>query len=397
MRTALITWDYPPWPSGLSTAAREIAEGLVAAGAEVVVFCIGRTGRDIQGAVTVLGCGLAEGGRLSRLRLWGGIGHLAAPIAFRRAVLAEHARRPFDVVEATNWHSPAVLLTERPRMALVTRNSTPAAFSRDPAGTPRDRLDQWTADRLERRQARRSDGLISNTEEHARRIASEYRLGGLGLPHAVIGLSLPPEKIRRGRAAPYSDPGAPGPVRLLFVGRAERRKGFDALMEAAVLLGREAEAGLLPPFELRLAGVGAASLPPDLGEADRRRVRALGSLTDDELDAEYEGAHAVLAPSRYESFGLVYQEGIAFGRPMVASKEDASARVFVGSTGAGSMAASTSGPALADAVRPVVKEPSVRAALREKALLAAGRFTRDTLGRETLGLYEAAIRRFQAR
>ena len=34
MRTALIAWDYPPSPSGLSTAAREIAESLGAAGCE---------------------------------------------------------------------------------------------------------------------------------------------------------------------------------------------------------------------------------------------------------------------------------------------------------------------------------------------------------------------------
>ncbi len=39
----------------------------------------------------------------------------------------------------------------------------------------------------------------------------------------MIGLSLPPDLAEGARDAPY--PGAEAPVRLLFVGRAEARKG----------------------------------------------------------------------------------------------------------------------------------------------------------------------------
>jgi glycogen(starch) synthase len=176
----------------------------------------------------------------------------------------------------------------------------------------------------------------------------------------------------------------------------QSRKGLDALLDAIELLAPEAERGQIPDFELRLAGIEAASLPAGLSPAARRRITPLGSLTPDALSAEYAGAHAVTAPSRYESFGLVYQEGIAFGRPMIASNEDASARAFVGAVGAGSMAAETTGPALAAALRPVLCDPAYRSLLREKALLAAGRFSRETLGEETLALYRAAIARFQA-
>ncbi|MEG9505257.1 MAG: glycosyltransferase family 1 protein, partial [Methylorubrum extorquens] len=55
MRTALLAWDYPPAPSGLSTAAREIAESLAAAGADVTVFTLDRSGRERVGGVTVEG------------------------------------------------------------------------------------------------------------------------------------------------------------------------------------------------------------------------------------------------------------------------------------------------------------------------------------------------------
>jgi glycosyltransferase involved in cell wall biosynthesis len=53
--------------------------------------------------------------------------------------------------------------------------------------------------------------------------------------------------------------------------------------------------------------------------------------------------------------------------------------------------------ALADALRPVIADPALRARLRQAAQRAAGRFTRETLGAETIALYEAAIRRFQPR
>ena len=42
-----------------------------------------------------------------------------------------------------------------------------------------------------------------------------------------------------------------------------------------------------------------------------------------------EAAHVIVAPSRYESFGLVYQEAMMFGRPVVACAEDPSARLFI--------------------------------------------------------------------
>ena len=396
MRTALLAWDYPPSPSGLSTAAREIAESLAEAGAEVTVFTLDRTGPDRIRGVAVSGLALAPASPLARLRLWGCAGHLAAPLAFRRAVLTAHDAAPFDVVEATNWFAPAALLAGRRDLPLVTRSSTPAAFTRDPtrdltrdpAGSLRDRLDGWAADGLERRQARGSAGLIANTAAHGAVIARTYGLTGRQ-PGAVIGLSLPPEVAATARGAAY--PEVAEPVRLLFVGRAEARKGFDALLGAAAILGAERAQGTLPPFRLDLVGVPPGDLPADLPEAARRHIRARGRIDGRALASAYAEAHAVLAPSRYESFGLVYQEALAYGRPVVACAEDASARAFIGAPGAGPLASAATGLALADALRPLLIDPDLRHAYRARALAAAGRFSRTSLGRETLALYERAI------
>jgi len=388
MRTALLAWDYPPAPSGLSTAAREIAESLAQAGAEVTVFTLDRTGEARCGGVTVVGLALPPGGALARLRLWGSAGHWAAPLAFRRAVLAAHARSPFAVIEATNWYAPAALLARRPGLPLVTRSSTPAAFTRAPGDSLRNRLDGGMADRLERRQARGSAGLIANTAEHGAVIARAYGLTGRQ-PEAVIGLSLPPEIMHGARGAAY--PELDEAIRLLFVGRAEARKGFDVLLGAAALLAADHARGDLPPFRLDLVGVAPGDLPDDLPPAARFHIRARGRIDGPALAAAYAQAHLVVAPSRYESFGLVYQEALAYGRPVVACAEDASARAFVGAPGAGPLAAAATGAALAEALRPLLRDPALRRAYRARALAAAGRFGRDTLGRETLGLYRRAI------
>ena len=393
MRTALLAWDYPPAPSGLSSAAREIAESLAGAGADATVFTLDRVGRAHVGGVTVIGLGLAAGSALARLRLRAAAGHLAAPLAFRRGVLAAHARAPFDVVESTNWYAPAALLVGRGAIGrgcppVVTRSSTPAAFTREPPASPRDRLDGAVADALERRQVRGSAGLIANTAAHGATVAAAYGLLGRQ-PAAVMGVSLAPDFAARAAHAPYPGPG--GQVRLVFVGRAEARKGFDCLLDAAAILGSEADRGTLPAFTLDLVGVKPEDLPAGSAHFVRSRIRARGRVDAAALATAYADAHAVLAPSRYESFGLVYQEALAYGRPVVACAADASARAFVGEPGAGPLAREATGPALADALRPLIADPDLRLAYRARALSEAGRFTRAQLGRETLALYARAI------
>ncbi|MCD7111440.1 glycosyltransferase family 4 protein [Rhizobium sp. DKSPLA3] len=388
MRTALIAWDYPPSPSGLSTAAREIAESLVAENCEVTVFSGDRTGTSMQNGVRIIGCDIPRQSFLGRLRTTAGFGHLAAPRRFRDAVLSAHAATPFDVVEATNWYAPAVLLAGRKDLPLVTRNSTPASWSRDGAQSLRNRFDGWAADLFERRQANGSAALISNTAEHGRRIADLYRLGGRR-PHETIGLSLSESMLERAGKAGY--PSGSVPLRLLFVGRAEPRKGFRELMDAVADVSRDADQGQVPDFRIDLLGVPEDDLPEALSLSARRRIHALGRQQDAVLFDLYEAAHIVAAPSRYESFGLVYQEAIAFGRPVLASADDPSAREFVGATGAGVLAASTHGEAIAARLRDLLTSEELRTRLRASALAAAGTFTRATLGRQTLDVYTQAI------
>ncbi len=380
----LLSWAYPPEKSGLSRAAREIAESLAARGHGVRVFTMDRDVRE-DGAVSVIGCALQEGSALARVRSLGAAGHLAAPFALWRAVLAEHKRQPFDILEATNWYAPGLFIAADPRLRLVTRNSTPAATSIETASTLRARIDKASACMIEKISARLSSRLISNTPDHGEKMAALYGVPPPGPGHDVIGLSLPASLLERAEAASY--PHETAPVRLLFIGRNEARKGADVLFPA---LERLAASAALPAFSIDIVGIAEDEIAP-LSANLRPRVTFHHRLDDHALHDAMADAHIIAAPSRYESFGLVYQEALAFGRPVVACAEDPSARRFIGATGAGSLAACSEPGALAKALSAMIAEPERRRACRKAALSAAGRFTRETLGLETERAYRSVL------
>lgn len=386
MEVGIVTWTYPPEKSGLAVAAHEIAHALAEAGQRVRVISFDRSGRSADGAVEVIGA--AATGIARRLRRIAGVGHLAGPWAIARVVAAEHRRRRFDVLEGTNWFAPLLLVGGRNGPPCVTRNSTPVAITGRGARGGRDRLDHGIACALEAWSARRSTGLISNTAAHGAMIAELYCVPPPGRRHLVVGLSVEAATAAAGAVADYP---AAGPVRLLFIGRAERRKGYDALLDAFARLAAEAEARTIPDFVLTIVGVAGSDI--DLPPAAATRLTAYHRLEIDDLRRELAAAHVVVAPSRYESFGLVYQEAMAFGRPVVACAEDASARLFVGNSGAGTLAERCDGDALAAAIRPLIVDPQQREAYHRASRAAGGRFTRAGLAEATLAAYAAALSR----
>ncbi|RXD07267.1 glycosyltransferase [Sphingomonas sp. UV9] len=387
MRIALLTWAYPPEKSGLTRAAREIAQSLAESGHDVCVFTMDRREDKRDGRVSVIGCGLREGSLVAGLRKVAGIGHFVAPFAFRHAVAREHRRAPFDMVEATNWYAPGLAIALAGPALLVTRNSTPAATSAETVTSLRDRFDRRVAMLAERIAARFSKALISNTQLHGEKIAALYGVAapGEGARHAVIGLSLPPEVVARGTAAPYP---VGEPIELLFVGRDEHRKGFDALIMALRILSRRADAGMRD-FRLTIVGVRAEDIGAIPASA-RARLTCHHRVDEAALHDMMEAAHVIVAPSRYESFGLVYQEAMMFGRPVVACAEDPSARLFIGESDAGLLAKTCTGDDLATQIQRLIEDPVLRAHHAAASRRAAGMFTRDTLAAQTIAVYRTA-------
>ncbi|WMS44542.1 glycosyltransferase family 4 protein [Acuticoccus sp. MNP-M23] len=387
MRCALLTVDFPPMPSGLGRAAFEVAKSLQQAGCDVTVF----DGSALFGVQTpwdglaVVGCAPPPDGIAAFVRRRAALGHLVAPYYFRKAFLAADRACPFDVVEATNWYAPAALLGHH-SPPLVVRNSTPAIDALPATKGARDLLDLRAAHWLEARTTRNAAATISNTQGHRLRIERDYRLDECA-DHAVISLALDPATLAAGRSAPPPPLGAP---RLLFVGRAERRKGFaEALGAFAKVAEQRASRGEVVPA-LDLVGVDPAAVGDN---ALARHITVYPKIDDHRLHALYAGATLVLAPSRYESFGLVYREAAAFGRPLVACAEDPAACEFVAASECGVLAAECTRDAIAAVIEDLLAAPASCERLRRNGLATAATLSRDTLGRETLAVYRRAIDR----
>lgn len=94
-----------------------------------------------------------------------------------------------------------------------------------------------------------------------------------------------------------------GPLKLLFVGKPSRRKGFDFVARLAARLGDSAQLTVIgPPAERGLTCAGATWL----GRVSRAR-----------LLAAYQDADFLLLPSRVEGFGFAAAEAMSCGTPVL--------------------------------------------------------------------------------
>lgn len=101
------------------------------------------------------------------------------------------------------------------------------------------------------------------------------------------------------------------PLRVLFLGQVNLRKGVGALFEAIRLLRGE-------PVEFSFVGPRQISLPQDL--RDHPQVRWVGAVPRQEAARYYLEADVLLFPTFSDGFGLTQLEAQAWKLPVIASK-----------------------------------------------------------------------------
>jgi glycosyltransferase involved in cell wall biosynthesis len=159
---------------------------------------------------------------------------------------------------------------------------------------------------IERILAARTDLILVNS-------ASEYNL--------AVQFGIPPHKMRvvkNGIAwipAPRRT-GRSGPIRVAFIGRHDRQKGLDLLLDAI-------ERFPLSHIHFDIVGERVVSRSGSRGASAPANVTLHGWLTRAETWALLQDVDAVVMPSRWEAFGLVAIEAMRAGVPVIGSNRGA--------------------------------------------------------------------------
>jgi len=184
------------------------------------------------------------------------------------------------------------------------------------------------------------------------------------------------------------------PRHLVFVGRLDApQKGCDMLPE--IMARIRASLGAQTPI-LNIIGDGPDR--PALEDQIQRRglegsIRFLGRLEGSEKYAVLSAAHAVLMPSRFETFGMVAVETQAAATPLVAFDVGPLAEV-VGAGGA-LLIPPFDLDAFARAVIELVVDPHENASLRANGRTWARRYDWDALALQQEGHYLRTLERFR--
>jgi glycosyltransferase involved in cell wall biosynthesis len=243
-------------------------------------------------------------------------------------VAAIHSVDSVDVIDSALWDFEALALALLPvgrRPPVVVRLVTPYAVA--------CRINGWAPSEAaaklfigaEMALIENADAVVPISESIAASIEGAYNVARDVRWQAIpCGIAYWPFfDVNQGYddfpAVAGFDPATVGGAKLVvFVGRLERRKGIDIVLEAAPALLRSD-----PTARLVIAGRDIEGWVQKFANYPKEdwhdRVHFLGEITDSVRDKLMAKAHILLFPSRYESFGLVPLEGFVHGVPAIAA------------------------------------------------------------------------------
>ncbi len=246
-----------------------------------------------------------------------------------------------------------------------------------------------------------ADRIIAATGLEREQMAALY-----GADPARISVVPPGVDLQRFRRLPAAEAkahiGIPAEHRMiLFVGRIQPIKGIDTLIRSIALV-RQREPDLRSDLCVAIIG---GDPDADAGQEQNEMARLkvlreslgvgdlvtfLGSKDQDTLVDYYSAASTVVAPSHYESFGMVALEAMACGTPVVAS-DVGGLSVNVADGFNGYLVPAGDAEALAAKLTLLLKYDSLRKQLSWQASRWAERYSWANIAEEVMVVYEKAL------
>ena len=304
------------------------------------------------------------------------------------------AERGVELLEMEESFGLAQLIKPRLPIPIVVRLHGPHFLNGPAVGVPDD-ADFHKRIRQEGAGIAKADAVSAPSREVLERTRAYY-----GLP--LAGSTVIPN------AAPIVSPeqrwslAACDPSRLLFIGRFDRHKGGDTVIDAFRKIAQR-----LP--EVRLWFVGHHEVQTLTDEQGRRwelaefiaerapdvadRIDCLGPLPPAVLADMRRKAFLTIVGSRYETFGIVVLEAMGYGCPLVATRTGGIVEIV--QEGVNGLLARPGDPDdLASAIMRLLEQRELAAMLGQRAGAdAARRYHPDVIARDTAAFYQEILDR----
>jgi hypothetical protein len=314
MKIGIYTPQYPIVTSegGVGTYTRSIGRALSNLGHEVHVLTPGNPQRVCLDGPVSIHVAPADYFPIVERLIPGSGSCYRISRAMRRLV----AEQQLDIVEFANWEGLGTLFALSRPIPIVVRLHTSSREAHAIDGRAIRGPIKWDI-RRERWQARMADALVTHSVAHQKEMSEELGIECKRIAVIPHGIPVFPDFKRPERAT--AEPS------VVFLGRLETRKGTVDLLHA---IPRVLDA--VPNARFALIGKDRAHCPANRTHAQylqdefapsiRARVDLLGQIPDGEVDRWLQTADVFVAPSLYESFGLVFLEAMRWGTAVIGTR-----------------------------------------------------------------------------
>jgi glycogen synthase len=401
----LVSRDFPPnHGGGIATFTKDLAEALAAEGNIVHVITqspdINRV--DFENGTWIHRMVMREIARSSdaiERKIPQHVWNWSATALGETRRIATH--RSINLVEAPIWDCEGAAFLLDGQWPLVTSLQTTLHFWLD--SHPEQQRDEgWMMSFgspmlvMEKELMLRSNAIRSISSAIRRDIERAYGFSFEDNKICIAPLGMPCEEALPSTRA-INDT-----VTVLFVGRLEYRKGIDVLLAAITkVLDKN------PKVRFRILGDDTLLksggfitykdeyLSTDVGQRWSDHVQFEGRVDNDTLCAAYKTCEIFVAPSRFESFGLVFLEAMREGKPVIGCVAGGMPEVVAHDVN-GFLVQPGDVEALTEAILRLAESEELRMTMGNAGRrIFLEKFTSKSMAQSSLDLYDMALMNFR--
>jgi glycosyltransferase involved in cell wall biosynthesis len=305
----------------------------------------------------------------------------------------------FDVVESVlwDWEIGVASYLLKDAVPIVIRLQTPLLKNIEAQGWTFNQDSALYAE-FEKEMLDNAFGIISISDSIKHTIEELYGidLSAKFCKKVYLGVEEVPAGEKRTKNDEY--------IKLLFVGRLERRKGVHTIFEALPRILMENE-NVTMEF-IGNTGIHDAALNTTFeayfrdkyeNEPWYNRARFLGEASDEVKMTKYTECDIFIAPSLYESFGIILVEAMSAGKPVVCANAGGMKEIVVDGETGYAIEPEDSGQ-LYEKIKLLIDNKELREELGKKGYARYKKyFTNEVMTKNSLDFYKEAIKRFKRR